>query len=71
MPWSIVVEARPDVFNHNLETVPGLYPRSGRARVTSTPYGCLQQVKELDPTIFTKSGIMVGLGEDRTGSANR
>lgn len=60
-----VVEARPDVFNHNLETVPGLYPevRPGARYFHSLRQ--LQRVKELDPGMFTKSGIMVGLGEDR------
>ena len=58
-----VVAAQPDVFNHNMETVPRLYPtiRPG-ARYFHSLY-ILQKVKELDPTIFTKSGIMVGLGE--------
>ena len=62
-----VVAARPDVFNHNLETVPGLYPtvRAGARYFHSLRL--LQRVKELDPTMFTKSGIMVGLGEDRQG----
>ncbi|MEL7026199.1 MAG: lipoyl synthase [Pseudomonadota bacterium] len=61
----VVVDARPDVFNHNLETVPGLYlsVRPGARYFHSLRL--LQRVKELDPTIFTKSGIMVGLGEDR------
>ena len=60
-----VVQARPDVFNHNLETVPGLYPdvRPGARYFASLRL--LQRAKELDPTLFTKSGIMVGLGEDR------
>ncbi|WP_395681423.1 lipoyl synthase [Inquilinus sp.] len=59
----IVVESRPDVFNHNLETAPRLYPsiRPGARYFTSLQL--LSRVKELDPTIFTKSGIMVGLGE--------
>ena len=59
----IVVEACPDVFNHNLETAPRLYPtiRPGARYFTSLQL--LSRVKELDPTIFTKSGIMVGLGE--------
>ncbi|MEO1152231.1 MAG: lipoyl synthase, partial [Pseudomonadota bacterium] len=61
----IVVEARPDVFNHNLETVPGLYPEVRPGARYFHSLRILQQVKELDPTIFTKSGIMVGLGEDR------
>lgn len=61
----IVVAAKPDVFNHNLETVPGKYltVRPGARYFHSLRL--LQQVKELDPTIFTKSGIMVGLGEER------
>jgi lipoic acid synthetase len=61
----IVVKARPDVFNHNLETVPSLYltVRPGARYFHSLRL--LQQVKELDPNMFTKSGIMVGLGEER------
>jgi lipoic acid synthetase len=61
----IVVDAKPDVFNHNLETVPSLYlaVRPGARYFHSLRL--LQRVKELDPAMFTKSGIMVGLGEDR------
>src|SRR6266545_742010 len=61
-----VVAARPDVFNHNLETVPSLYltVRPGARYFASLRL--LQRVKELDPRIFTKSGIMVGLGEERS-----
>ena len=61
----VVVAARPDVFNHNLETVPSKYltVRPGARYFHSIRL--LQRVKELDPTIFTKSGIMVGLGEER------
>ena len=61
----VVVDARPDVFNHNLETVPSKYltVRPGARYFHSVRL--LQRVKELDPTIFTKSGIMVGLGEER------
>ena len=61
----IVVAARPDVFNHNLETVPSNYltVRPGARYFHSIRL--LQRVKELDPSLFTKSGIMVGLGEDR------
>src|ERR1700681_2327998 len=61
----IVVEAKPDVFNHNLETVPSLYltVRPGARYFHSIRL--LQRVKEIDPTMFTKSGIMVGLGEQR------
>src|SRR5246127_2485222 len=61
----IVVAARPDVFNHNLETVPSRYVsvRPGARYFASVRL--LQQVKEIDAEIFTKSGIMVGLGEQR------
>jgi lipoic acid synthetase len=61
----VVVAARPDVFNHNLETVASNYltVRPGARYFHSIRL--LQRVKELDPTIFTKSGIMVGLGEER------
>src|SRR5512139_3060171 len=61
----IVVDAKPDVFNHNLETVPSLYltVRPGARYFHSLRL--LQRVKELEPTMFTKSGIMVGLGEER------
>jgi lipoic acid synthetase len=60
-----VVDARPDVFNHNLETVPSKYltVRPGARYFHSLRL--LQQVKERDPAMFTKSGIMVGLGEER------
>ena len=60
-----VVEARPDVFNHNLETVPGLYPTVRPGARYFHSLRLLQRVKEMDPTMFTKSGIMVGLGETR------
>jgi lipoic acid synthetase len=61
----IVVAAKPDVFNHNLETVPSLYltVRPGARYFNSLRL--LQRVKEIDPAMFTKSGIMVGLGETR------
>jgi len=60
-----VVAAQPDVFNHNLETVPSKYltVRPGARYFASIRL--LQQVKELDPAMFTKSGVMVGLGEER------
>jgi lipoic acid synthetase len=60
-----VVAARPDVFNHNLETVPSKYlaVRPGARYFASLRL--LQRVKEIDPLMFTKSGIMVGLGEER------
>ncbi len=60
-----VVAARPDVFNHNLETVPGLYLEVRPGARYFHSLRLLQRVKELDPLMFTKSGIMVGLGEDR------
>ncbi len=60
-----VVAARPDVFNHNLETVPSKYPRVRPGARYFHSIRLLQQVKELDASIFTKSGIMVGLGETR------
>jgi lipoic acid synthetase len=60
-----VVAARPDVFNHNLETVPGLYPEVRPGARYFHSLRLLQRVKELDPGAFTKSGIMVGLGESR------
>ena len=61
----VVVAARPDVFNHNLETIPRLYPsvRPGARYFASLKL--LADAKAMDPTIFTKSGIMVGLGEER------
>ena len=59
-----VVAARPDVFNHNLETVPGLYPSVRPGARYFHSLRLLQRVKELDPAMFTKSGVMVGLGED-------
>lgn len=59
----IVVAARPDVFNHNMETVPRLYPSVRPGARYFHSLSILQKVKLLDPGLFTKSGIMVGLGE--------
>jgi lipoic acid synthetase len=59
----VVVAARPDVFNHNMETVPRLYPSIRPGARYFHSLSILQRVKQLDPSIFTKSGIMVGLGE--------
>ena len=59
----IVVAARPDVFNHNMETVPRLYPSIRPGARYFHSLAVLHKVKTLDPSIFTKSGIMVGLGE--------
>ena len=61
----MVVAAKPDVFNHNLETVPRLYLNIRPGARYFHSLRLLQRVKEIDPTIFTKSGIMVGLGESR------
>lgn len=61
-----VVEARPDVFNHNLETVPRLYPTIRPGARYYQSLRLLDRVKNLDPALFTKSGLMVGLGEERS-----
>jgi lipoic acid synthetase len=60
-----VVEARPDVFNHNLETVPRLYAEVRPGARYFHSLRLLDRVKRIDPAMFTKSGIMVGLGEDK------
>ena len=62
----IVVAARPDVYNHNLETVPRLYPEVRPGARYFHSLRLLDQVKQKDPSIFTKSGLMVGLGETKT-----
>ena len=61
----IVAEAKPDVFNHNIETVPRLYPtiRPGSRYFVSLEL--LHRMKRFNPSVFTKSGIMVGLGESK------
>jgi lipoic acid synthetase len=61
----VVIEARPDVFNHNLETVPGLYLKIRPGARYFHSLRTLQRAKEIDPSLFTKSGIMLGLGETR------
>jgi lipoyl synthase len=61
-----VVAAKPDVFNHNIETVPRLYAEVRPGARYFHSLRLLDQVKRLDPAMFTKSGIMVGLGEDNT-----
>lgn len=61
----MVINARPDVFNHNLETVPRLYPTIRPGARYYRSLRLLQRVKELDPMAFTKSGLMVGLGETK------
>jgi len=62
----IVINAGPDVFNHNLETVPALYLSIRPGARYFHSLRLLQQAKEIDSTVFTKSGIMVGLGETRS-----
>ena len=59
----VVAAARPDVFNHNLETVPRLYPTIRPGARYYQSLRLLDRVKQIDPSIFTKSGLMVGLGE--------
>ena len=61
-----VINAKPDVFNHNLETVPRLYPSVRPGARYFHSLSLLAKVKEVDPNIFTKSGIMVGLGESQS-----
>lgn len=61
----VVIEAKPDVFNHNLETVPRLYPSIRPGARYFRSLRLLQRVKDVDPSIFTKSGIMLGLGETK------
>lgn len=60
-----IVDARPDVYNHNLETVPRLYPTIRPGARYFASLRLLESVKRRDPSIFTKSGIMLGLGEER------
>ena len=62
----VVADARPDVFNHNLETVPRLYPTIRPGARYFQSLRLLDRVKRQTPEIFTKSGLMVGLGESRT-----
>src|SRR3546814_5121508 len=64
-PFQSIVDARPDVYNHNLETVPLLYPAIRPGARYYASLRLLEQVKRRDPSIFTKSGIMLGLGEER------
>lgn len=63
--WKVVADAKPDVFNHNLETVPGLYAEVRPGARYFELLRLLARVKERDPLAFTKSGIMVGLGEKK------
>ena len=61
-----VIAAKPDVFNHNLETVPRLYPSIRPGARYYNSLRLLDRAKALDPAVFTKSGIMVGLGEEKS-----
>lgn len=61
----VVARAKPDVFNHNFETVPRLYPTIRPGARYYQSIRLLDQVKQIDPSIFTKSGLMVGLGETK------
>ncbi len=61
----LVAASKPDVYNHNLETVPRLYRKIRPSARYYTSLRLLERVKEIDPAMFTKSGIMVGLGEEK------
>ena len=63
--YKIVVEAKPDVFNHNIETVPGLYRQVRPGSRYFSSLELLKNTKKIDKNIFTKSGLMVGLGENK------
>ena len=60
-----VIDAKPDVFNHNIETVPGLYRQVRPGSRYFSSLELLKNVKKIDKNIFTKSGLMVGLGENK------
>jgi lipoic acid synthetase len=60
-----IIASKPDVFNHNIETVPGLYSTIRPGARYFHSLWLLKRVKEIDPTMFTKSGLMVGLGETK------
>ena len=64
MPLARVIAARPDVFNHNVETVPRLYPRARRGSDFLRSCRVLLHARRMDPGVVTKSGLMVGLGEE-------
>ncbi len=64
MPLARVIDARPDVFNHNVETVPRLYPKARRGSDFLRSCRVLLNAKRMDPGVVTKSGLMVGLGEE-------
>jgi lipoic acid synthetase len=60
-----IIEAKPDIFSHNIETVRRLYPSIRFKSDYTTSFGLLKSAKEMDPTIFIKTGIMIGLGEEK------
>lgn len=62
-PLEVVLAAKPDVLNHNVETVPSLYATVRKGSVYKRSLSVLKMAKEIDPTVLTKSGLMVGLGE--------
>jgi lipoic acid synthetase len=64
MPLARVIDAKPDVFNHNVETVPRLYPLARRGSDFLRSCRVLANAKQMDPEVITKSGLMVGLGEE-------
>lgn len=61
----ILLDAKPDIFNHNIETVPRLYPKVRPQADYGRSLKFLEKIKELNPAIYTKSGLMVGLGETK------
>jgi lipoic acid synthetase len=63
MPLAKVIDAKPDVFNHNVETVPRLYPLARRGSDFLRSCRVLQNARQMDADVITKSGLMVGLGE--------
>src|SRR5580765_4096076 len=60
-----IIDAKPDIFSHNIETVRRLYPMIRFKSDYTTSFGLLKAAKEMNPRIFTKTGIMVGLGEEK------
>ncbi|PPR41591.1 MAG: Lipoyl synthase [Alphaproteobacteria bacterium MarineAlpha5_Bin12] len=62
----IIISSKPDVFNHNIETVPRLYPSIRPGSRYFASLNLLNSIKKNDPKIFTKSGLMVGLGENKS-----
>lgn len=65
-PLRTVIDARPDIFSHNIETVSRLYPMIRFKSDYRTSFGLLKKAKAMDSSVFTKTGIMVGLGEEKS-----